>query len=171
MSFFKCFFTLGLTQYNIASYNCYVGIIKNLQFVVSNAFSIVLSPQYNLQWSHLRVDFCLFHVIYYIWLLNYHFTKTHALCDACSSSYKTTLHLQQVVCWCLNLNASLYWEIRANGSCFQDRVSSYYYARADCPEVVIMWVPFEIQKDKILHFWQSQFFRFCHVGVYHQIIL
>ena len=111
MSFFKCFFTLGLTQYNIASYNYYVGIIKNLQFVVSNAFSIVLSPQYNLQWSHLRVDFCLFHVIYYRWLLNYHFTKTHALCDACSSSYKTTLHLQQVVCWCLNLNARLYWEV------------------------------------------------------------
>ena len=40
-----------------------------------------------------------------IWLVNHHSTKSYA---SCMRSNKIVLHLQRVVCLCLNMNAELY---------------------------------------------------------------
>ena len=68
-------------------------VIRNLQFVFFRTFLVVLHLQLTNNEVRYKLNFCLFHpLIYYIWLLNHHATKSHA---SCSPSYKIPLHLQR----------------------------------------------------------------------------
>ena len=98
-------------------------VMRNLQkFDFSTCFLSYIFSKLTMKWS---ARLFLFHaVIYYIWFLNHHITKSHI---SCLSSYKIVVHLQRVVWLCLSMNDELYWEILAGVPCFQTRASSYSY--------------------------------------------